>query len=58
MKMHYYWEKLHDLLPRKIQRKLTNRFYVGCIKCGAQTSLYKTRLEAVEAWNMRAREEE
>lgn len=35
------------------KHKLTSRFYVECIKCGAQTSLYKSWVELEEAWNRR-----
>lgn len=48
----YLTPKMRNIIPPK-KRHLLRRFYVLCIRCGAQTSLYKTVDEAVEAWNRR-----
>lgn len=33
------------------------RWYVGCLNCGRATTYYKTKLEAIRAWNKEEKNE-
>ena len=40
------------------QSVYTDKFYVSCVECGAQSGYYETESSAVDSWNLIRREDD